>query len=823
MSAKWRRSLAWDDEFFPRWAWPAKSLLRAFSSIPLAIVTLSLIAVYSVLASIPIGLLALIPTKLIYGMTILAMVAVVAGAPTWVLARALRPASKPVRFASTFLTAVGLGTIAVVLWSETLWPVLRYDVSTGEGFRLFPEFVAAYEMTTIRRLPGLELTEREFYDWWPMHVLLIGLVVNLVIATVRRIEFIFPNLGVLTVHTGIVVLALGSLYYNALKEEGDTLLLTAQAGPGVPGPPVDHFYDNIETALWVAEEPVVGFEKRRLRGVPRYNDYNTPWSARSLDIRVPDGSGQAVGTDVTFRIVGFAEYAELESAWTPAERAPRGAAPNPLVNLELVSRLPEGADPASPETFSGEGEERVVATLGLPAGVPSDRVASAGGAFSVEHLPADVDPFHWDALTTPVPAGTRHALVVSVEGGEKSVRVVNEGDAFEKSGWRVTVNTISPTPPFPIITPGYEDAESPVALLTIQPPEGEAFTRYVYHRFPAINQDVLGARPDGRPNRRPADPAIRIGLIDASQIQAYIRADGPAAVRVPGGAISTIEATPPGTELDLAPAISLRVADRAPHAERVEIPVNTPEERRERDLIGTHTMSLALVEVSQEGTEWTKRVWVPFSKFMTIARGSERSVALPDGRTVVIGFGRLARPLPGIQLQLVDFEMIPYPHSDVPRDYVSLLEVTDRLRGESYRMKTRLNRPLIHTAPFQWSQERPFIANLLGRIITAIAPNQYKFSQAGWDNDGWRRTKAQAEATGEGRPVASFTILGVGNNPGIYVIAAGAVLVSVGTPWAFYVKPLIMKRRKRKLKEALSAEGAKNGAAHAPPEGSDIP
>ncbi len=816
MSAKWRRSKAWDDAFFPRWALPAKALLRAFSSIPLAIVTLSLIAVYCVLASIPIGLLALVPTTLIYGLTIVATLGVVAGFPTWLLGRAVRSAPKPARFATTFLSAAGLTAIGLALWSEAVWPHLRYDASTGEGFRLFPEFVAQYETITLRRLPMFELTEREFYDWWPMHALLIGLVVNLVIATVRRIEFSLPYVGVLTVHSGIIVLALGSMYYNALKEEGDTLLLTAAEGPGHPGPAVGHFYDNIHSALWVAEEPVVGFEKRRLRGMPRYNDYNTAWSDRELDIPVPEGSGQAVGRDVRFRIVGYAEYAELESDWSAAERVPEGEAPNPLLRLELVSRLPEGADPSAPESLSEESEERVVATLKLPAGSPASRVASAGGAFSVEHLPADVDSFHWRALTSPMPEGAARALAISVDGGEPVVRVVREGETIEHAGHRIFVESISPTPPFPIITPGYEGAETSVAVLTIEPPGEDAFTRYVYQRFPALNQDVLGVGDDGRPDRRPADERIRIGLIDATQIHVFIRADGPAAVRLPGGAVRRVDSAAPGTELALAPGIALRVVERAAHAVAVEAPVNVPEDERQRDLVGTHAMALALVEVSVG--DWSKEVWVPFSKYMMVARGAERSVELPDGRVVVIGFGRLARQLPGIELQLVDFEMIPYPHSDVPRDYVSLLRVADRLRDETYTTKTRLNRPLIHTAPYQWSSERPFIANALGRLITAIAPNQYKFSQAGWDNEEWRRTKRQAELTGEGRPVASFTILGVGNNPGIYIIATGAVMISVGTPWAFYIKPLIMRRRKRRLQRTLNANGS--GASR---EGSESP
>src|SRR5690606_23135372 len=112
-----------------------------------------------------------------------------------------------------------------------------------------------------------------------------------------------------------------------------------------------------------------------------------------------------------------------------------------------------------------------------------------------------------------------------------------------------------------------------------------------------------------------------------------------------------------------------------------------------------------------------------------------REVELPDGRAVSLAFGRLRRPLPGIALRLLDFEMIPYPHSDIPRDYVAQLRVTDTVSGEVYDRIARLNRPLMHRVPFRWSDERPLLANLVGRAIGLVAPNQYKFSQAGWDMD----------------------------------------------------------------------------------------
>jgi hypothetical protein len=55
------------------------------------------------------------------------------------------------------------------------------------------------------------------------------------------------------------------------------------------------------------------------------------------------------------------------------------------------------------------------------------------------------------------------------------------------------------------------------------------------------------------------------------------------------------------------------------------------------------------------------------------------------------------------------------------------------------------------------------------------------------------------------RPFASFTILGVGNNPGIHIVAFGAILMSVGIPWAFYLKPVILKRRRAKVAKRVAA------------------
>ena len=143
MSAKWRRSQAWDDAFFPRWAWPAKFFLHSFSSIALASITLTLVALYCVLASVPIGMLALIPSYLIYGIALLATIIVVAGLGLVVVHYATKSASKPLRLGIEILAGLALITLAGSLWvnidTPATWAGLRYDAVQGTGVRPFAD------------------------------------------------------------------------------------------------------------------------------------------------------------------------------------------------------------------------------------------------------------------------------------------------------------------------------------------------------------------------------------------------------------------------------------------------------------------------------------------------------------------------------------------------------------------------------------------------------------------------------------------------------------------------------------------------------------
>jgi hypothetical protein len=860
LSAKWVRSKQWDDQNLPSWAWPIKFLLRAFSSIPLAVVLLTLIVIYSTLASVPVGLMALGVTYFIYFLTILLAIGIVAVIPTLVVRRLWKPtpANRTSRFVTSLVIAVLLSGLAVELWVLLAWPRLHYDPVTGSGLRFFGSFVDAYRSTTLRRLPGFEMSEPEFYSWWPLRVILALFILNMIIATVRRIEFTFPNLGVLTVHTGIVTIALGSLYYRGLKIEGDTLLLSGQPGPDGSanvGPIQDRFYDNMTTALWLNQNS--GLWDQRPIQPPRYNDYGlnaagpvpgAPAKDRPLNLPVVDSARPdrpVIDADLKFRVVGYASYATPVRTWVPVEPPPPGSAAkaNPLRAIKVRA------------TFPDRPEAREAFRFDLFPDSPTQRIGEAQGAIGIEWTRGMSDS-RWRAITATLPRGTLHAILVEIPGaagGEHGAETkyavfpITTGGTVNFEGYEITAKQILPEPPFPIITAGYQGARSSVAILSITPPSDPAsgqnpkpFERWVYHRFPEISQDMLEELNErGMPKRRDADPAIRITYIDASFLQVFFdeREDGTAraAIRLDSGEARLVENLKVGSVLEeviprqdpaTQPRIDLVVDQWAAHAESLEFPRVVPEIDRDKSDVGTHAKAMLAVEISSTAAPWKKTVWLPFTRYHHVEMDKHREVTLPDGRQIRMCFGRLAHRFPDFYLQLTNFEMIAYDHRGSPRDYQSVVRVipahesAETMRFKPYEHVTKLNAPL--QAPFIWSEERSYLANVWGTLVSRLNRNQFKLSQAGWDAEGWRRTQEMADRGELPRPFASFTILGVGNNPGIHIVALGSVLMSIGIPWAFYIKPLILKRRKQRIQKQL-AEGTYQRPGSASPREPAVP
>lgn len=819
MSQKWRRSQQWDKEHFPGWAQPFRWLLHAFSTITLAVCLLVFVVIYAILASVPIGLLAQIPTYLIYGVTAMLTVAALA-IPLVVLPRVMLTranAPRPLRFVLAVGGIIVSLALGAWLWLNLLWPALHYDPVTGRGLMLFAEFIRDYKAVTLRRLPGIEMSELEFYSWWPLRIVLLAFVVNMVTATVRRIEFKFENLGVLTVHTGIVTIALGSVYYTGLKKEGDTIVFAGEPTPGgetTIGPPSGVFYDNTRVALFV--DGFKGWEQRPLSNIPRYNDYAlTADHPRTLNLAVMPSRTALVDPDIRFRVVGYAAYADLaaqpvKASDAEAARAIASGTDRPVRFVDLLSSIPdaEGRVPSGP-----------VHRYRLEPASPAARVGSTENMLFIEYTRA-MSEDRWRDLSEPLSPGVRNALAIEIPAANyRAVLPVSRGQKLPlgETGYTIEVEDLAPEPPFPIITKGYEGATSSVAIVRVTSSTGETFTRWIYSRFPEINQDMLDTvNAQGMPTRRDADPSIRIGYIDANLLSVNLdeRADGSvrAIVRLPNGDVRVTENV--GAKLDLVPdRIAVAISDRWAHAASIERPVPVPAPEQDKRFVGTHDRAALGVEVSVDlgptapERVWSTVVWLPFVKYLEIADDLIRTVSIPDGRTLRLGFGRLRHPLPGFDIRLVDFQMIAYDHRGSPRDYQSTLLVSPSAstshapRFEAFTHITKLNAPL--TAPQRWDENRNPVANFFARLASGLSPNQFKFSQAGWDAEMWKQTQQMVDAGQIKRPFVRYTILGVGNNPGIHVIALGSCLMAVGIPWAFYIKPLIVQRKKKRIQQQL--------------------
>lgn len=160
----------------------------------------------------------------------------------------------------------------------------------------------------VRTLPMFEMTEFEWFHWWPFDVLIALIGVNLVTATLRRIPFRPVNFGVWMIHTGLIVLGLGCVLYFSTKVEGDALVVrrdvrvtlpNGETGsmPAVPGNvmelmgdagPVSFFVQEVnpqwpilsgehegERAYSVTvsvQEPGRMFQRQVLAGYPQYTE-----------------------------------------------------------------------------------------------------------------------------------------------------------------------------------------------------------------------------------------------------------------------------------------------------------------------------------------------------------------------------------------------------------------------------------------------------------------------------------------------------------------------------------------------------------------------
>src|SRR5277367_50402 len=115
-----------------------------------------------------------------------------------------------------------------------------------------------------------EMTELQFFDAWPLKLLMGLLIITLVVVTWKRIPLTPPRYGVWCVHAGIILLILGTSYYYHDKVEGTTRLYT---NPEFGPVSIDHFYDKDERALYLKVDGTL-WNWYALPSLPRFKPYD---------------------------------------------------------------------------------------------------------------------------------------------------------------------------------------------------------------------------------------------------------------------------------------------------------------------------------------------------------------------------------------------------------------------------------------------------------------------------------------------------------------------------------------------------------------------
>jgi hypothetical protein len=208
-----------------------------------------------------------------------------------------------------------------------------------------------------------------------------------------------------------------------------------------------------------------------------------------------------------------------------------------------------------------------------------------------------------------------------------------------------------------------------------------------------------------------------------------------------------------------------------------------PPEQRERN--AGNQRSVIHIEVPVEGGHqlWLPHHVYPFAHRYEVLRRfafRPKEIALLDGRVIEVMFSRRSHPLP-TAIALHDFRVTSHiggftGQSSSIRDWTSMI---------------RFNEDGTWTDPEPVSMNKP--ANYGG----------FWYFQAKWDPPDQPRWEGDPPSRG-----LNYTVLGVGNRNGVWTQLFGCIVAVIGMCYAFYVKPMIKRRRQQAVYEKLAAQAA---------------
>lgn len=153
-----------------------------------------------------------------------------------------------VRFAGSPRLGIALMTVFALYAALASLPLFPSPGAPPDGARV-----------TFRHLPWIDKAEGEYFAWWPSLVMLGGIVLNMTVSMLTRVERSWRKAPVFLTHAGVALLALGSAIYAAQKQEGEVLLEAPDAGEET-GPAVTEMLDKLRAAVYV-HQPGTGTER----------------------------------------------------------------------------------------------------------------------------------------------------------------------------------------------------------------------------------------------------------------------------------------------------------------------------------------------------------------------------------------------------------------------------------------------------------------------------------------------------------------------------------------------------------------------------------
>jgi hypothetical protein len=250
-------------------------------------------------------------------------------------------------------------------------------------------------------------------------------------------------------------------------------------------------------------------------------------------------------------------------------------------------------------------------------------------------------------------------------------------------------------------------------------------------------------------------------------------ATAPPADAAPGTAAASASTdAPPADPAMTHPAVKIHV-ERHDHIQAVDRAVVVPPARRDKNAEDAGVYQVAKVRVSMG--DWSQEVYAQFADDAADRVRAETwrgGFVTPPGAIspIQLQLGNRQRPLP-VRLSLDNFQLVPYPGGSAEepnammKDFISTVTLTPA-NGDAYTDKAQMNHPIYYDA------------------------GGWLFFQAAYD----------------GTPAHAWTQLGVGNRPGRPIMIGGCLMIFFGLAYAFYAKPVIIRRMKQKaIADALAA------------------